>query len=67
MARRGIPATMLSDNTKTFKSVSISITNTLRYPEVKKFFSSILVVWQFNLEKAPWQGGVFKHMMKSAK
>lgn len=58
---------MLSDNTKTFKSVSISITNTLRYPEVKKFFSSILVVWQFNLEKAPWQGGVFKHMMKSAK
>ena len=55
---------MVSDNAK---SASISIINTLGSPEVKKFFGDIQVDWQFNLEKAPWQGGVFKRMIKSAK
>ena len=67
MARRGTPARMVSDNAKTFKSVSSSIANTLVSPEVKKFFGDIRIVWQFNLEKAPWQGGVFERMIKSAK
>ena len=58
---------MVSDNAKAFKSASISITNILGSPEVKKFFSDIQVDWQFNLEKAPWQGGVFERMIKSAK
>ena len=67
MARRGTPARMVSDNAKTFKSVSSSIANTLVSPEVKKFFGDIRNVGQFNLEKAPWQGGVFEWMIKSAK
>ena len=58
---------MISDNTKTFKSVAVSITNTLESPEVKKFVSDIHVEWRFNLEKAPWQGGVFERMIKSKK
>ena len=67
VARRGIPTRMLSDNAKTFKSASVSITNTLKSLEVKKFFGDVHVEWQFNLEKAPWQGGVFERMIKSAK
>ena len=55
---------MISDNAKTFKSVAVSITNTLESPEVKKFLSDIHVEWRFNLERA---GGVFKRMIKSAK
>ena len=58
---------MLSDNVKTFKSASTSITDILKSLEVKKFFGDIQVEWQFNLEKAPWQGGVFERMIKSAK
>ena len=60
VARRGIPTRMLSDNAKTFKSASISITNTRESLGVKKFFGDVHVEWQFNLEKAPWQGGVFE-------
>ena len=45
VARRGTPARMISDNAKTFKSVAVSITNTLEDPEVKKFFSDIHVEW----------------------
>ena len=67
VARRGTPARMISDNAKMFKSVAVSITNTLESAEVKKFFSDIHVEWRFNLEKAPWQGGVFERMIKSAK
>ena len=67
VARRGTPARIISDNAKTFKSVAASISNTLESPEVKKFLSDIHVEWRFNLEKAPWQGGVFERMIKSAK
>ena len=66
-ARRGTPTRMISDNAKTFKSVAASITKILESPEVKKFLSDIRVEWRFNLEKAPWQGGVFERMIKSAK
>ena len=67
VARRGTPARMISDNAKTFKSIAVSITNAFESPEVKKFFSVIHVEWRFNLEKVPWQGGVFERMIKSAK
>ena len=66
-ARRGTPAKMVSDNAKTFKSASVSIANTLRSLEVKKFLGVNRIEWQFNLEKAPWQGGAFERMIKSAK
>lgn len=32
-----------------------------------KYFSQLRVEWQFNLEKAPWWGGIFERMIKSAK
>ena len=32
-----------------------------------RFFTNFRVEWQFNLEKAPWQCDIFKHMIQSAK
>ena len=32
-----------------------------------RFFTNFRVEWQFNLEKAPWQGGIFERMIQSAK
>ena len=34
---------------------------------VLKHLSGLGVEWQFNLEKAPWWGGVFERMVKSTK
>ena len=65
-ARRGMPSKMISDNSKTFKSAKI-INQILETPEAKKYFTQLHLKWQFNLEKAPWWGGIFERMIKSAK
>ena len=56
ISRHGVPARMISDNGKTFKSAKVII---------QRKISSL--VWQFNLERAPWWGGIFERMVKSAK
>ena len=47
---------VLSDNTKTFKSV-----------EVHDHIRSIWIKWRFNVEGAPWWGGFFERLVKSVK
>ena len=66
-ARRGIPSLMLSDNGKTFKAASRLIKRVLEDTEVIQNFMRHQVEWRFNLEKAPWQGGIFERMIKSTK
>ena len=60
-ARRGVPSRMISDNAKTFKSAATTLHSMLANPEVKKYFSQFHIDWKFNLEKAPWWGGIFEH------
>lgn len=66
-ARRGFPRKMISDNGKTFKSAAKIIQAMLNHPEVKQYFSGIGMEWSFNLEKAPWWGGIFERLIKSMK
>ena len=66
-ARRGFPHQVISDNGKTFKSAAKTIANVLNHPEVLQFFTGVGVQWSFNLEKAPWWGGIFERMVKSVK
>lgn len=64
-ARRGIPAKMVSDNGKTFKSASKIIRSVFNDCTVKKQFSDFRVEWTFNLEKSPWWGGMFERIIQS--
>ncbi len=66
-ARRGLPHKMLSNNAITFKSAAKMISATLRHPDVQRYFADIGIKWSFNLEKAPWWGGIFERMVKCAK
>ena len=66
-SRRGLPSTVISDNGKTFKSATELITQILEHPELRKYFSQLYIEWQFKLERAPWCGGIFERMVKSAK
>ena len=66
-ARRGTPSRMISDNAKTFKSAASVIRKILDSSETTKFSGKFEVEWNFNLEKAPWWGGIFERMIKSAK
>lgn len=58
---------MLSDNAKTFQAADKAIKAILHDPAVQQHFVGLRVEWRFNLEKAPWQGGIFERMVKSAK
>ena len=66
-ARRGTPSRMISDNAKTFKSAAGTIKDMLKCSEIKGFLSKLDIEWSFNLERAPWCGGIFERMIKSAK
>lgn len=66
-ARRGLPKKFLSDNAKTFKATAKTIDVMLKDEYVKNYLSHVGIEWSFNLEKAPWWGGVFERLIKSAK
>ena len=66
-ARRGLPRKIISDNAKTFKATAKLINAIISQREVKDYLSRVRVEWSFNLEKAPWWGGIFERMVKSTK
>ena len=66
-SRRGFPVRIVSDNAKTFKAAAKTIAATLDDSEVRHYFSTIHLKWSFNLERAPWWGGVFERMIQTAK
>lgn len=55
---------MISDNGKTSKSASKVIQRVLNDPVVR---NEVHVKWIFNLERAPWWGGMFEWLIKSVK
>ena len=66
-ARRGMPHKFVSDNGKTFKAAAKFLKNVFKDDVVLQYLSGLGVEWKFNLEKAPWWGGVFERMVKSMK
>ena len=66
-ARRGLPRKFLSDNARTFKSAAKVLWMVCGHPDVRGYLSLAGIDWNFNLEKAPWWGGLFERMMRSTK
>ena len=66
-ARRGLPAILVSDNAKTFKSASKEIKKLLRTPRLKEYLTSTGVKWKFIVEVAPFQGGFWERLIRSVK
>ena len=56
-SRRELPATLTSDNAKTFKASKKEVLKIVRSEEVKLFLSANRVTWNFIVERAPWWGG----------
>ena len=66
-ARRGLPAKFLSDNGKTFKAAAKYIKSVMKDGTVTKYLTGLGTEWMFNVERAPWWGGVFERMVQSTK
>ena len=52
-----LPATLISDNAKTFKSSSKIILSIARAADIIKYLSNNRITWRFIMERAPWWGG----------
>ena len=66
-SRRGLPATIQSDNAKTFQSSSKEIRKIARSPEVWRYLTNNRITWNFIVEKAPWWGGYWERLVRSIK
>jgi len=55
-SRRGLPATIISNNAKT-KASSKEVSKIIRSDEVQRYFTRNRIKWKFIVEKAPWLGG----------
>ena len=62
-ARRGFPLRMVSDNAKTFKTVAAIVESST----IADHLSIVGVKWTFNLERAPWCGGLFERKIQTTK
>ena len=66
-SRRGLPATIQSDNAKTFQSSSKEIRKIARSQEVWRYLANNQITWNFIVEKAPWWGGYWERLVRSIK
>lgn len=66
-SRRGLPATLTSDNAKTFKSSSKEIRKITRSDDVWRYLVNQRISWNFIIEKAPWWGGFWERLIRSIK
>ena len=62
-SRRGLPATIFSDNAKTFKSTSSEIKKVVRSSEVQSHMVNHQVTWKFIVERVPWWSGFWERMV----
>ena len=67
IARRGLPLKFVSDNGKAFKVAAKTLSEMVKQPEFTKYLEGVGVEWTFNLEKAPWWGGIFERLIQSVK
>ena len=66
-SRRGLPATLISNNAKTFKGSSREVQRIARSKEVMRYLSNNGVFWKFIVERAPWWGGFWERLIQSVK
>ena len=57
-ARRGLPEIIVSDNANTFKAAAKVLRKVFSYPSVKRFLANRRITWRFNIDRAPWWGGI---------
>ena len=67
VARTGMPLLMISDNGKTFKAAAKIIKEIMSQDYVQQHLTSLGIDWRFNLEIAPWWGGIFERLIRSMK
>ena len=67
VARYESPTLIVSDNAKTFPATEKALNKLFNHREIKADLEYERIEWKFNLERAPWWGGMFERMVSSVK
>jgi hypothetical protein len=67
VGRRALPATLISDNAKTFKAASNELKRIIRSEEVLCYLTTNRVTWKFIADRVPWWGRFWERMVKTVK
>ena len=62
-----MPRKFVSDNGSTFKATAKFLKTVFKDDMVLDYLAGVGIEWVFNIERAPWWGGVFERMVKSTK
>ena len=61
--RGGLPATLISDNAKTFRSSSKEVSKVAQSSKVQRYLANNHISWKFIAEKAPRWGGFWERLI----
>lgn len=67
IGRRGIPQSILTDNSTTFISAAENLKRLYNHPSVKNFVADRKISWEFIPKRAPWFGGYWERMISLTK
>ncbi|XP_064471808.1 uncharacterized protein LOC135386025 [Ornithodoros turicata] len=69
VSRRGVPATIYSDNFRTFKRASRELTPAWlsQNAQVNVFLTARRITWKFIVERGAWWGGFWERLIRSTK
>ena len=67
ISRSDKPKIIYSDNTKTFKAGEKQLVNINKDQKPCDFLRSEMIMWQFNVPRAPWLGGQFERLISLIK
>ena len=67
VSRRGIPATILTDNAQYFKRTDKILKKLFSSKEVTNYLLQKRIIWKYNLASTPWAGGLFERMVQTVK
>ena len=67
ITRKTRPRRIVSDNASVFKTTAQWIKRIRKNEELQNFLAQQEIIWQFNLSKSPWWGGMYERIIKELK
>ncbi len=67
ITRRTRPQRIVSDNAATFRATATWIKKIRKNEKLNDYLASQSIMWQFNLSKSPWWGGMYERLTKEKK
>ncbi|XP_068721773.1 uncharacterized protein [Montipora capricornis] len=67
ITRRTRPKSIVSDNAAVFKTTATWIRMIRKSEALQDFLAQQQIMWQFNLSRSPWWGGLYERLIKEVK